>query len=483
MSIMGAINDPRIFGKHFAKDPGSWAAWFAFLRTLFGEPLDDDDLAVFRECTSRQEPHGPYKQATLCCGRRGGKSYIMALIAVYLAAFRDYRPYLAAGERAMIVIVCPDRDQAQNLLRFIEGMFEESKVLSKLIEHQTRDTFELNTRVTISVMTASYKTIRGYTIACAIVDECAFLPGDDSASPASEIIAAVKPALGTIPGSMLICASSPKGKSGVLWDAYTKHFGIEDSPHLLWKAPTLTMHPTYDEQIIKDALADEPAEAYAEYFAEFRDDVAACFSRDVVEACVEKHCFERPPVDGVTYTAFVDTSGGRADSYTMAIAHLEKFKNTELAVLDLLFESRPPFHPPTVTKEICDILATYGITKITGDNFGQEWVAAEFDDNHVTYTKSENVRSTIYLSSVRHLNSGLAVLLDSRRLVAQICALERQQLKSGRESVNHPNKGHDDLANSALGVIDLCLSNTSNRTWEGFRKNADKLAQMMYGYH
>ena len=136
----------------------------------------------------------------------------MALIAVYLASFRDFTPHLAAGERATIAIVCPDRDQSRHLLDFIEGMFAESRVLSKLIVRQTQDSFELSTRVTISVMTASYRTIRGYALACAIIDECAFLPGDDSAMPASEIIRAVKPALGSIPGSMLIIASSPKGK-------------------------------------------------------------------------------------------------------------------------------------------------------------------------------------------------------------------------------------------------------------------------------
>ena len=54
MSIMGAINDRRIFGKHFEEDPGSWHAWFTFLRALFGEPMDEDDLATFRQCTGRQ---------------------------------------------------------------------------------------------------------------------------------------------------------------------------------------------------------------------------------------------------------------------------------------------------------------------------------------------------------------------------------------------------------------------------------------------
>lgn len=483
MSIMGAINDSRVFGKHFEDDPGSWHAWFTFLRAVFGEPMDEDDLETFRECTQRQEPRGPYKQVTLCCGRRGGKSYIMALIAVYLAAFRDYKPYLAAGERAVIAVVCPDRDQARHLLDFIEGMFSESKVLAQLIERQTQDSFELSTRVTISVMTASHRTIRGYGLACAIIDECAFLPGDENALPASEILRAVKPALGSFADIMLIIASSPKGKVGILWDAVVKHFGKENSRNLVWKASTLYMHPTYNAELIKSELEDDPAGAYAEYYAEFRDDVGACFDPEIVRGSVDTGVFERPYIASKNYMAFCDTSSGRSDSFTMAIGHLEKDGDIERAVVDLLYEARPPFNPEITTREVCDILPRYGVHKVIGDNYAAGWVAAAFERNHITYEKSEKVVSDIYLSSVRHFNSGLVSLPDNRRLVSQICALERRQAQSGRERVIHPLSGHDDLANSALGVIDLCLSQTSGQVWDDFGDNVHLLQERLYGLH
>ena len=483
MSIMGAVNDRRVFGKHFEKEPGAWHAWFTFLRAVFGEPMDEDDLETFRECTQRNEPHGPYKQVTLCCGRRGGKSYIMALIAVYLAAFRDYKPHLAAGERATIAVICPDRDQARHLLDFIEGMFAESKVLSQLIERQTQDSFELSTRVTISVMTASHRTVRGYGLACAIIDECAFLPGDENALPASEILRAVKPALGSFPDGMLIIASSPKGKVGILWDAFVKHFGREDSRNLVWKAPTLYMHPTYDAELIKSELEDDPAGAYAEYYAEFRDDTGACFDPDVVRGSVDTGCRERSYNQGKNYMAFCDTSSGRSDSFTMAIGHLERQGDIDIAMLDLLYEARPPFNPDVITREVCDILRGYFVHKVIGDAYAAGWVEAAFERNHITYEKSEKVVSDIYLSSVRHLNSGLVSLLDNRRLVSQICALERRQAQSGRERVIHPIHGHDDLANSALGVIDLCLSQTSGQVWDDFGDNVHLLLERQYGLH
>ena len=96
-SILEAIADKNLFADHFP-NPQTWTAWRAFLATLFGHPMDADELELYRKHTGRQAPPTKaYDEAWLVCGRRGGKSRILALIAVYLACFRDYRPFLASG--------------------------------------------------------------------------------------------------------------------------------------------------------------------------------------------------------------------------------------------------------------------------------------------------------------------------------------------------------------------------------------------------
>ncbi len=50
-------------------------------------------------------------------------------------------------------------------------------------------------------------------------------------------------------------------------------------------------------------------------------------------------------------------------------------------------------------------------------------------------------------------NAGSVALLDHPRLVAQLCALERRTARGGRDSIDHPPNGHDDLANAACGVV------------------------------
>src|SRR4029079_4138923 len=95
VDIQTALSDSNLLGAAF-KDRETWKAWFAFLRALFGLRLSADERAVFRDCTERKAPKsGGYTEAWSICGRRAGKSAILALVAVFLTVFRDYRQYLS----------------------------------------------------------------------------------------------------------------------------------------------------------------------------------------------------------------------------------------------------------------------------------------------------------------------------------------------------------------------------------------------------
>ena len=82
-SILDAIRDERLFGAAF-RDASTWRAWQAFLAALFGLPMSEEQAEVYRACTGRSGlPDRPFREAWLVCGRRSGKSFIMALIAVF----------------------------------------------------------------------------------------------------------------------------------------------------------------------------------------------------------------------------------------------------------------------------------------------------------------------------------------------------------------------------------------------------------------
>lgn len=452
-TIIEAMDDPELFGEHFQGD--TWDAWRVFIAAIFAIPLRDDQFETFQRQTDRKRlPPKIAREAALICGRRGGKSRVLALIAVYLACFIDPSPWLAAGEMGTVAVISADRKQARTIMRYVMGFLEQTHVLAPLIKDANSSHTEsvtLTNRVIIEVHTASFRVTRGYTMIAVLADEIAFWPSDESASPDVEILRAVRPAMSSIPHSMLLLASSPYAKRGVLWQSYRDHFGKDDDPVLIWKASTEEMNPRIDPEFIAAEREKDPESASAEYDGNFRDDVAVFVSREVIDAVVPEKVFERPPVPGTVYSAFVDPSGGSADSMTLAIAHQERTR----PVLDAIREMRPPFSPEAVVMEFAALLKTYRVHKVTGDRYAGEWPRERFTAHGISYDLAEMTKSQIYQALLPLLNSSKCQLLDNGRLILQLSSLERRSARGGRDSIDHPPGGHDDVANSVGGVLTM----------------------------
>src|SRR5262249_3478869 len=111
--------------------------------------------------------------------------------------------------------------------------------------------------------------------------------------PDYEVLGALRPGMATIPGALLLCASSPYARRGALWDAHRKHYGQDGDPILVWRAPTRVMNPTVPQAVIDRALADDPGHGKAEWLAQFRSDIEAFISREAVQAVVSPGTRER----------------------------------------------------------------------------------------------------------------------------------------------------------------------------------------------
>jgi Phage Terminase len=304
INIIEAANDPELF-KSWFRDPATWRAWFVFLRAVFALPMSEDDWALFKQCTGRDDrPQAGFTEAWLVVGRRGGKSLMLALIACFLACFVDWSPYLNRGERGVVLVVAADKKQARVIFRYVRAFLTRTPLLAPLVERETQDTLDLTNGLSIEILAANYRTVRGYSLVAALLDELAFFRSDDgAANPDSEILGAIRPAMASIPGSMLLCASSPYARRGALWDAYRRHLG-KPGPTLVWQASTRTMNPTISQEKIDEETEADPAKAAAEYGAEFRSDVETYVSREVVEAAVVPGRFELPPISTTRYFGF-----------------------------------------------------------------------------------------------------------------------------------------------------------------------------------
>jgi hypothetical protein len=451
MNILAALDDPNLLGASI-RDADSWKPWRALLAAAFGLPLDDGGLKLFRACTGRTAPPGaPAAYLWLVIGRRGGKSFAMALIAVFLAVFKDWRKYLSPGERAIVLLVAADREQAKILHRYCQGILS-PPILQSSVLNVTASEIELKGNVVLEVVTRSYRTVRGRSVAVAVLDELAFWRDDDSANPDAEVLNAIRASMATFGSdAMVIAGSSPYARRGVLWNAFKRWFGKDDAENFVWQAPTRTMNPTISQDFIDKEFERDPASAAAEYFAEFRSDIAEFVSLDVLESCTTDGLFEIPPVRNTAYLAFCDPSGGSSDSMTLAIAH----HDDGVAVLDCVREVRAPFQPEAVVADFCKTLAAYGVAKVTGDRYGGEWPREQFKKRNVDYVPSERVKSDIYRDALPLLNSRKCQLLDIRRLITQLHGLERRTARGGKDSIDHGPGAHDDVANSVAGAIVL----------------------------
>ena len=98
VSVLDVLDGP--FAAAFPRE--TWAPWRAFLAAAFGLGLEGEALELYRAHTGRTDPPAaPAKEVWCVAGRRGGKSRVAALVAVYLSCFRRYR--LAPGETGTLM--------------------------------------------------------------------------------------------------------------------------------------------------------------------------------------------------------------------------------------------------------------------------------------------------------------------------------------------------------------------------------------------
>jgi hypothetical protein len=71
----------------------------------------------------------------------------------------------------------------------------------------------------------------------------------------------------------------------------------------------------------------------------------------------------------------------------------------------------------------------------------------------------------LYQALLPLLTSARCELLDVKRLYVQLLGLERRTTRGGRDVIDHPPRGADDVANAAAGA--LVAVTTSGRTRAG----------------
>lgn len=206
------------------------------------------------------------RRALLLCSRQSGKSTVTALLALHTAVYRS---------PALILLLSPSQRQSGELFRTVIGFHSKLEGAPRLVsESALRAELEGGSR--IIALPGSEKTVRGYAAADLIVlDEAARIEDD--------LLAAVRPMLATKSQGTLIALTTPAGKRGWFYEAWTKGEG--------WHRVRV---PASDcPRISKEFLAEElkelgPARFSEEYDLVFRDAEEAIFPVALIERAFTK---------------------------------------------------------------------------------------------------------------------------------------------------------------------------------------------------
>jgi hypothetical protein len=250
----------------------------------------------------------------------------------------------------------------------------------------------------------------------------------------------------------LIILSSPYSQAGALFELHRKHYGRDESNVLIWQASAPEMNPTLPSDYLQRMEQDDPEAFRSEVLGEFRAGLSLLLDPETVADCVDVGVRERLPDENLQYMAFCDPSGGRRDKFAVAIAHREESGRT---VLDALRSWDPPFDPASVVAEAARFVKSYRVYEVTGDRYAAEFVVSAWREQGCRYQASERDRSTIYLDLLPLVNAQQCSLLDHQGLLRELNGLVRRRGASGKDRVDHPQAGHDDLANAAAGALVL----------------------------
>jgi hypothetical protein len=473
VNILSAISDRNLFRPFFGDDLDSWKPWAVALRCLYALPVKTAKAKeLVQRCTGRSAetlPISGFSTALFLVGRRSGKSRIAAVIGGFEALFGGHETRLAKGETGIIPIISPTRYQSSIVWKYLHAIFSTPLLKQEVVEErEIEKILVLRNGLEIRILTGDWRTVRGPSVVCAIIDECCFLglSEESKVRSDSELVRALRPALITTKGK-LIAISSKYSRKGWAYGQWLRQHGcnlgvspsfVQTWTTLVWDSPSKVMNPTLPQSEIDAAYAEDPAAARSEFGGDWRDDVSEYVPRSLVESLVIKTRKELLPRPNLNYFAFSDLSGGRSDAAAIAIAHKEGRK----VILDFCRLWRAPFNPHVVVGEQADELKRFGLRRVVGDNYSAEFVKGSFESCGIHYVKAELPKSKLYLELLPRLCSAEIELLDDAVLVDQIAGLERRTRSGGADIVDHPPGGRDDLANCIAGVA-VCAGQKKKR--------------------
>ena len=206
--------------------------------------------------------------SVLPCGRRGGKSLLTAIWAVYDACIRDLRQYQRDGESRYILVVAGSVTQARALFRTIQDMFKNPMLSPMVLGESTLDEIRLVNNVILKVVPCSERTTRGLPASTVIFEELASYQDTTGHQSGENVYRALAPSVAQYKDDgRIIAPSTPRGQRGVFFRLYEQALNRSDAYVL--HCPTWELNPSIDRAFLEREREADPELFAQEYEASF----------------------------------------------------------------------------------------------------------------------------------------------------------------------------------------------------------------------
>jgi len=458
------FSDPIEFEASLPIRPSS-PAWKAIIRSIYGT-MQPEDLELWRELTGRQNPKPEgYRDALFVVGRRGGKSETTARLALFEGLYGNHEHGLAPGQEGQILVISPLRAQSDEILNYVKGLCTLTTDASA-----TADGVLLPNGIRIRIQTASAVGVSGSTVCLAILDEFAKFPGAESASPDTEILNSLRPALTPVIGSptrRLIAITSAYIKAGLAYETDEKCFGVESSHVLVAHGNTEVFNPNVDLEALAHERERDLAIYQREYECIWADSIIeSFFGTEAINACVMTDTRILPRDPSKTYVASIDAAF-TGDNFALVIAHGGTQDGKPAVVIDLVHAWKPqkgaPLIPTDVVRQSAGILRAYGVKEVHADQHNFTVLKEMYAAHGVTLKDSSwnSTNKPARYSIVRNAMLDRQIrILDSDELLHELHGIQSELTQSGGNRIG-ARRGHDDLASAMVLVASEILHNIS----------------------
>jgi phage terminase large subunit-like protein len=206
------------------------------------------------------------KRVLMLCARQTGKSTTAAGMALH-------RAYYESG--ASIVIFSPSQNQSDEMLRTIKSLHNKLSGVPETVGDSVRK-IEFNNGSRIRALHGDERTVRGISaLSLVLIDEASRVP--------EELLAAVRPMIATRSDGTLVALSTPFGKRGFFYEAWTG-----DAIWYRVRVPASEC-PRISEAFLAEELRELGQQRFSEeYGLAFLDPDSAVFSTTIIDNAFSK---------------------------------------------------------------------------------------------------------------------------------------------------------------------------------------------------